>query len=96
MPPAISMARVSGVTELAPHEALDRKNRVGRVGHGLALGGLADKAFASFAKATTDGVVRAPSIFSSTTGLPLFITAMQELVVPKSIPRTQSIGSITP
>ena len=32
--------------ELAPHEALDREDGVGRVGHGLALGGLADEAFA--------------------------------------------------
>jgi hypothetical protein len=38
-------------------------------------------------KATTDGVVRAPSEFSSTTGSPASITDMQEFVVPKSIPK---------
>src|ERR1041385_2077298 len=41
--------------------------------------------------ATTDGVVRAPSEFSKTTGSPPSITAMQELVVPKSIPKTFAI-----
>jgi hypothetical protein len=40
-----------------------------------------------FVKATTDGVVRAPSEFSNTTGSPASITAMQELVVPKSMPK---------
>ncbi len=37
-------------------------------------------------KATTDGVVRPPSAFSSTVGSPPSITATQELVVPRSIP----------
>src|SRR3954454_23670708 len=36
--------------------------------------------------ATTDGVVRAPSAFSITFGSEPSITAMQELVVPRSIP----------
>ena len=36
--------------------------------------------------ATTDGVVRAPSAFSITTGSPPSRTAMHELVVPRSIP----------
>src|SRR6058998_3242524 len=44
-----------------------------------------------FANATTEGVVRAPSLFSNTTGSPPSITAMQELVVPKSIPKTLAI-----
>src|SRR5688500_11214950 len=39
------------------------------------------------AKATTDGVVRAPSEFSRTVGSPPSMTAIQELVVPRSIPR---------
>src|SRR5438105_15789346 len=43
-------------------------------------------------KATTEGVVRAPSEFSKTTGSPPSITAMQELVVPKSIPKTLAIN----
>ena len=44
-----------------------------------------------FENATTDGVVRAPSEFSNTTGSPPSITAMQEFVVPKSIPRILDI-----
>src|SRR4029450_8635090 len=44
-----------------------------------------------FVNATIDGVVRAPSLFSKTTGSPPSITAMQELVVPKSIPKTLAI-----
>src|SRR5262249_21560496 len=44
-----------------------------------------------FVKATTDGVTRRPSEFSSTTGSPPSMTAMQEFVVPKSIPITFAI-----
>src|SRR5947207_1557190 len=44
-----------------------------------------------FVNATTDGVVRAPSEFSKTIGSPPSITDMQELVVPKSIPKTFAI-----
>src|SRR5437763_5078366 len=36
--------------------------------------------------ATTDGVVRPPSAFSTTVGSPPSSTAMHELVVPRSIP----------
>ena len=42
-------------------------------------------------KATTEGVVRLPSEFSKTTGSPPSMTAMQELVVPKSMPITFAI-----
>src|SRR6185295_8742293 len=42
-------------------------------------------------KATTEGVVRLPSEFSRTSGSPPSITAIQELVVPKSIPNTFGI-----
>src|SRR5205085_3854228 len=42
----------------------------------------------SFVNATTDGVVRPPSAFGITVGSPPSITAMQELVVPRSIPIT--------
>jgi len=42
-------------------------------------------------KATTDGVVLLPSAFGITTGSPPYITATQELVVPKSIPITLPI-----
>src|SRR3954454_5011439 len=42
----------------------------------------------SLVKATTEGGVRAPSVFSMTFGLPPSMTATQLLVVPKSIPMT--------
>src|SRR5271154_5832431 len=42
-------------------------------------------------KATMDGVVRAPSEFSRTTGSPFSMTAMQEFVVPKSMPKIFAI-----
>src|ERR1043165_575104 len=44
-----------------------------------------------FANATIDGVVRAPSLFSKTTGSPPSMTDIQEFVVPKSIPKTLAI-----
>ena len=45
----------------------------------------------SLVKATMEGVVRAPSAFSMTLGLPPSITATQLLVVPRSIPITLAI-----
>ena len=42
-------------------------------------------------KATTEGVVLFPSLFSITEGSPESITAIAELVVPKSIPITLAI-----
>src|SRR6516164_3728800 len=45
-----------------------------------------------FVNATIDGVVRAPSEFSRTTGSPPSITAMHELVVPRSIPKILAIN----
>ena len=58
------------------------------VGDGLALRRLPDEAFAVlWRKATTDGVVRAPSEFSRTVASPPSMTDMQELVVPRSIPK---------
>src|SRR5690242_1082321 len=47
----------------------------------------------SGAKATIDGVVRAPSAFSMTLGAEPSITATQELVVPRSMPITLAILS---
>jgi hypothetical protein len=41
--------------------------------------------------ATTLGVVRLPSEFSRTSGSPPSMTAMQEFVVPKSMPNTFAI-----
>ena len=40
----------------------------------------------SLVKATMDGVVRSPSLFSMTLGLPPSMIATQEFVVPRSIP----------
>src|SRR5215475_12582199 len=45
--------------------------------------------------ATTDGVTRRPSEFSRTSGSPPSITAMHELVVPKSIPITFAINLVS-
>src|SRR5258707_15511219 len=42
-------------------------------------------------KATTDGVVRLPSLLIITVGLPPSITATTEFVVPKSIPTAFAI-----
>src|SRR5262249_40805892 len=42
-------------------------------------------------KATTDGVVREPSALGITTGSPPSMTAMTELVVPRSIPTVLGI-----
>src|SRR5262245_41916310 len=44
--------------------------------------------------ATTDGVSRPPSAFSSTLGSPASMTATTLLVVPRSIPRTFAIAPI--
>jgi hypothetical protein len=43
-------------------------------------------------KATTDGVVRPPSAFSSTLASPPSNTATQELVVPRSMPIVFATG----
>jgi hypothetical protein len=83
---------VTGIVEAAADQALHRENGVVRVGDGLALGRLADSRSPSLANATIDGVVRAPSAFSMTFGLPPSITATQLLVVPRSIPITLAIG----
>src|SRR5512139_1178031 len=42
----------------------------------------------SLVKATIEGVVRSPSLFSITRGLPPSMIATQELVVPRSMPMT--------
>ena len=44
-------------------------------------------------KATTEGVVRLPSAFSSTLGSPPSRTATHELVVPRSIPMVLATSS---
>src|SRR6266852_5379880 len=44
-----------------------------------------------FVIATTEGVKRDPSLFSSTVGSPASITATTELVVPRSMPITLAI-----
>src|SRR3954453_16830477 len=45
--------------------------------------------------ATTEGVMRLPSAFSSTVGSPPSITATTEFVVPRSIPITFAIVTLT-
>ena len=47
-----------------------------------------------FVKATTEGVVRLPSEFSKTTGSLPSMTAMQEFVVPKSMPKIFAIKNV--
>ncbi|PIM96987.1 hypothetical protein CDL12_30552 [Handroanthus impetiginosus] len=49
----------------------------------------------SSAKATMEGVVRAPSAFSITLGVEPSMTATQELVVPRSMPITLAIGMLS-
>ena len=46
--------------------------------------------------ATTDGVVRRPSLFSMISGSPACITAIAELVVPRSIPIALAIFQLIP
>ena len=46
----------------------------------------------SWAKATMEGVVRAPSAFSMTLGAEPSMTATQELVVPRSMPMTLAMS----
>ena len=77
--------------EFAAHETLDRENGVGGIGDRLALGGLADESFASLCECDDRRRGARPSEFSRTTGSPPSMTAMQELVVPKSIPKTFAI-----
>src|ERR1700684_4251445 len=43
-------------------------------------------------KATTEGVVRDPSVLGTTVGLPASVAAMTELVVPRSIPTATAIS----
>ena len=43
-------------------------------------------------KATTDGVVRAPSLLGMTTGSPASRTETTELVVPRSMPTALGMG----
>jgi hypothetical protein len=45
-------------------------------------------------KPTTEGVVRAPSALAMTFGSPPSMIAMQELVVPKSIPNTLFVAMV--
>src|ERR1700730_4323038 len=46
----------------------------------------------SLVKATIEGVVRSPSLFSITRGLPPSIIATHDLVVPRSMPITLLMG----
>src|SRR5215469_8440273 len=46
----------------------------------------------SFVNATIEGVVRSPSLFSITRGLPPSMMATHEFVVPRSMPIVLAIG----
>ena len=48
----------------------------------------------ALAKATTDGVVRAPSALGMTTGSPASRTLTTELVVPRSMPTALGMGGL--
>src|SRR2546427_12319532 len=48
----------------------------------------------SLVKATIEGVVRSPSLFSITRGLPPSMMATHELVVPRSIPITFAMSAL--
>src|ERR1700722_17691536 len=48
----------------------------------------------SLVRATTEGVVRSPSLFSITRGLPPSMMATHELVVPRSIPITFAMSAL--
>ena len=72
----------------AAHEALDRIDRVLRVGDGLALGGLADEALAVFGETDHGGRGAAPFRVGDYLASWPSMTATHELVVPKSMPMT--------
>src|SRR5688572_27068089 len=55
------------------------------------LAGAPTRRWSSLVKATTDGVVRPPSAFGITVGSPPSSTAMQEFVVPRSMPMVFAI-----
>jgi hypothetical protein len=60
------------------------------------LAGVPTSRWPSLVNATTDGVVRPPSALGMTVGSPPSITAMHELVVPRSMPITLLIRDSAP
>jgi len=76
---------------LAAHEALDREDRVLRVGDRLALGHGPNEALTGGCDCDHRRVVRPPSEFSMTVGSPPSSTAMHEFVVPRSMPMVLAI-----
>ena len=56
------------------------------------LAGWPTSTSSSLVKATIDGVVRSPSLFSITRGLPPSMIATHELVVPRSMPIILAMG----
>ena len=58
------------------------------------LAGVPTRRWPSLVNATTDGVVRPPSALGMTVGSPPSITAMHELVVPRSMPITLLIRCV--
>src|ERR1700739_2981909 len=58
------------------------------------LAGCPTSASPSLLKATIEGVVRSPSLFSITRGLPASMMATHELVVPRAMPITFSMSAL--
>jgi len=74
--------------ELAADETLGGENGIARIGDGLTLGGLADEALTGLGEG--DNRRRGACTFrigDAPTGSPPSMTAIQELVVPRSMPR---------
>ena len=76
------------LVELAPHESLDRKHRVLRVRHRLALRHLPDEALAVLGDGDDRGGDARAFLIDDDGRLPVSMTATTELVVPRSIPIT--------
>ncbi len=58
------------------------------------LAGWPTSTSSSLVKATIEGVVRSPSLFSITRGLPPSMMATHELVVPRSMPITFAMSAL--
>jgi hypothetical protein len=82
------------LAELAAHETLDGINRIAGVGHGLTFGRVAHETLAALREGHDRRGDAASFRISNTTGSPPSMTAMQELVVPKSMPNTFAIKSL--
>src|SRR5687767_2566154 len=78
--------RVSGSSKRRPIKRLTEKTVFSGLTTAWRLAVMPTRRSPPLVKATTDGVVRAPSEFAITVGLPPSITATTLLVVPRSMP----------